>query len=133
MVRVMFAIFLIACLFAGPGQEAFAQTAVDKTAPVILQADELIHDSSDGTVIATGNVEAAQGNRVLLADRIIYNEKTDKVIAIGNVTLLEPSGDVIFADYIELKDEMKNGFIRNVRIILSDESRFPPARWSAAA
>ena len=124
MIRGMIAIPLIACLFAGPGQEAFAQFAINKTAPIILRADELIHDSNDGTVIATGNVEAAQGNRVLLADRITYNEKTDKVIASGNVILLEPSGEVIFADYVELKDEMKNGFIRDMRAILSDGSRF---------
>lgn len=120
----MIAILLIACLFAAPGRQAFAQSTVNRSAPVILQADELIHDRNDGTVIATGNVEAAQGNRVLLADRITYNEKTDTVIATGNVTLLEPSGDVIFADYIELKDEMKNGFIRNLRMIMSDQSRF---------
>lgn len=124
MLRGVVAALLLAFLLPAAARDAVAQQAVDRKLPVILQADELIHDKNEGTVIATGNVEAAQGERVLLADRITYNERTDTITATGNVTLLEPSGDVIFADEIELTDEMKNGLIRHIRIILTDESRF---------
>ena len=123
MVRTVAAAFLIAVLFVATPRGGAAQQADSRKSPVILQADELIHDSNNGIVIASGNVEAAQGERVLLADRITYNERTDTVTATGNVTLLEPSGDVLFADHMELKDEMKNGLIRDLRIILSDGSR----------
>src|SRR3546814_11324881 len=57
---------------------------------------------------------------ILLADAVSYNEKTDTVSASGNVVLLEPSGEVVFANYVELTDDMKNGFIENIR---SEERR----------
>ena len=117
-------VLLIALLFLAPARQAAAQQADIQRLPIILQADELIHDRIDGTVIATGNVEAAQGARVLLADRITYNERTNAVTATGNVIMLEPSGEVIFADHMELEDDMKSGLIRDIRIILSDGSRF---------
>ena len=91
--------------------------------PVVLRADELVHDLNSGVVIATGNVEIAQGDRVMLADTITYNEKTDTVTAVGNVVLLEPGGEVMFADFAEVSGEMKHGVIRNIRILLTDNSR----------
>lgn len=119
--RAFGAAFLISLLMVTP---VVAQQAGELGLPIILQADELIHDNQNGTVIAIGNVEAAQGERVLLADRVTYNERTNRVTASGNIILLEPSGEVIFADYMELEDEMKSGLIRHIRIILSDNSRF---------
>ena len=118
------AVLLIAFLLSIAARDAAAQQAGNGKSPIVLQADELVHDKNSGIVIASGNVQAAQGARVLLADRITYNERTDRVTATGNVTLLEPSGEVIFADHMELEDQMKSGVIRNIRIILSDDSRF---------
>lgn len=37
--------------------------------------------------------------------------------------MLQPTGDVVFADYAELRDDFKNGFVRDVRMLLSDRSR----------
>jgi LPS-assembly protein len=68
-------------------------------------------------------VELAQGDRLLLADRVTYNEKTSVVTATGNIRLLEPSGDVIFADYSELTDDLAQGFVSQVRVLLTDNSR----------
>ncbi len=93
-------------------------------APVVMRADELTYDRKRGLVVASGNVEIAQGERLLLADQVTYNEKTDTVIASGNVSLLEPTGEVLFADHLELTDEMKRGIVRDIRILLTDESRF---------
>ncbi len=113
---------LVLSLATAPVGRAFAQA--DTVAPVIVRADELIHDQKRGLVIASGNVEIAQGERVLLADKVTYNENTDTVTASGNVSLLEPGGEVLFADYVELTDEMKNGIVRDIRILLADDSRF---------
>ena len=124
MIRGLAAALVIVCLVSVAAREAAAQQTQNVKAPVILEADELIHDKTRGTVIARGNVEAAQGERVVMADTITYDERTDTVTATGNVILLEPSGEVVFADHMELRDEMKNGLIRNIRIILTDESRF---------
>lgn len=91
--------------------------------PVLLNADELTYDETLGIVIASGDVELAQGDRLLLADRVTYNEKTSVVTATGNIRLLEPSGDVIFADYSELTNDLAQGFVQQVRVLLTDNSR----------
>jgi LPS-assembly protein len=91
--------------------------------PVLLTADQVVYYRDLGVVTANGNVELSQGERVLLADTVTYNEKTDTSTANGHVSLLEPGGEVLFAEYMELTDSMREGFIRNVRALLSDNSR----------
>ncbi|MFQ5958362.1 MAG: LPS-assembly protein LptD, partial [Alphaproteobacteria bacterium] len=111
-------------LSLGAAPVARAIEPIEPGAPVVVRADELAYDQKQGLVVATGNVEIAQGERILLADKVTYNEKTDTVTASGNVSLLEPSGEVLFADHIELTDEMKSGIVRDIRVLLTDDSRF---------
>jgi LPS-assembly protein len=92
-------------------------------APVLVSADELQYDQELGLTVAKGHVELDQGQQILLADAVTYNQPTDTVTASGHVALLQPSGDVIFADYVELRDEMRDGFIKDIRLLLSDNSR----------
>jgi LPS-assembly protein len=114
------AIIAAAIAVASPGG---AQQFQGAGVPVVLRADEVSYDQEIGVVRATGNVEASQGDRVLTADAITYNERTDTVTAQGNVVLLEPTGEVLFADYVELRDEFKNGVITGIRVRLTDNSR----------
>src|SRR3546814_2618789 len=46
-----------------------------------------------------------------------------KVTASGNVSLMEADGSVLFADYMELTGGMRDGFIRDAAMLLSDNSR----------
>ncbi|MBL4667273.1 MAG: LPS-assembly protein LptD, partial [Sneathiella sp.] len=89
----------------------------------LFTADEIRYDRATETVTAAGHVEIVQGDRVLKADKVIYNVTEDKINAIGNVVLLEPSGDVLFADSVELFNELKTGAIRDIRILFTDNSR----------
>lgn len=100
---------------------------VGKT-PVLLQAEELTYNEDLGVVTARGNVEMSQGPRVLMADTVTYNQKANTVTASGNVALMEPTGEVLFTDYAELHDELKTGFIENLRALLSDGSRLAANR-----
>lgn len=97
---------------------------VDQSTPALLQADEMTQDRELGTVVAKGNVEITQGERILFADVVSYNQKSNTVTASGNVILLEPGGDTLFAEYVELTDSMREGVIKEIRILLSDDSRF---------
>lgn len=96
---------------------------VNTSLPAILRADQVSQDQDLGLIIAKGNVEVAQGDRILLADSLSYNQKSDIITASGHVKLLEPSGEVIFADYMELRDEMREGAIKQIRILLADNAR----------
>ena len=60
--------------------------------PALLSADEVSLNEDLGIIIAAGNVEISQVDRVLLADTVTYNQRTDIVTASGNVSLLEPDG-----------------------------------------
>ncbi|WP_425403930.1 LPS-assembly protein LptD [Hwanghaeella sp.] len=103
------------------GSTALAQQL--GTGPVLFTANELTHDRELGIVTARGNVEIMQGERVLLADTVSFNQKTETVTANGNIKLLEPTGEVIFADYVELTNEMKDGVIKEIRLLLTDNAR----------
>ncbi len=107
---------------------AVAQDADVENTPVLLQADELTYDEGLGIVTARGNVEMSQGPRLLMADTVTYNQKANTVTASGNVSLMEPTGEVLFTDYAELHDELKTGFIDNLRALLTDGSRLAANR-----
>ncbi len=91
--------------------------------PVLLSADSIRYDDDLGIVTASGHVELAQGPRLLLADTVSFSEKTNVVTASGNVSMMEPSGEVIFASYVELTNDLRQGFIDQVRVLMSDNSR----------
>ncbi len=92
--------------------------------PVDLEADNITHDEATQTVTATGNVELVQAGKIVKADKISYNLQTDKVHATGNVVLSETDGTTYFADEVELTQDMKNGFVDGLQILLADGSRF---------
>lgn len=91
--------------------------------PTLLTADQVMFDETNNLVTATGNVELAQGKRTVRADKITYNQKTKIVTATGAIRLVEPSGEITFADYAELTDDLKDVFIENVRVLMIDNSR----------
>jgi len=124
---------LLAGLTAVPtGGDAWAQAfqgsqGQSADQPVLFSADEVQYDEPLGAVVATGNVEIVQGERVLQADRVTYNQRTGKVTASGNVVLLEPGGEVIFSSYAELTEELRDGVIRDLRMRMTDDSRLTAA------
>src|SRR6185312_5293195 len=91
--------------------------------PYLFSADQVEFDQDLGLIVANGHVEISQGDQVLLADTVTYNQHTDTATASGHVSVMQPSGDVIFADYAALHDNFKDGFVKDVRILMSDRSR----------
>lgn len=103
-------------------------TAAKDDQPVDLEADNLVHDEGTQIVTASGNVELVQSGRILKADVVSYNLVTDQVRATGNVVLSETDGTTYFADDVELTDDMKDGFVEGLQILLADGSRFTAAQ-----
>lgn len=97
--------------------------ADDEPQPTVLIADELTYDQELEVVIARGNVQLAQGQRLVRADTITYNRRTEVVTASGNVTVVEPTGELVFAEYAELTDDLATGFVDRVAVVLNDQSR----------
>lgn len=116
-----FAVILILCLQLFLPTPTRAQEADNP--PVRFSADQMTFDRELGIVTAKGNVEVNYQTHTLLADTVSYNQKEDIVSASGDVTLLEPTGDVVFSDHMELTGDLKNGVIENIRVLMRDRSR----------
>jgi LPS-assembly protein len=108
---------------AMPRALAAGEARTTREAPVLFNADEVQYDQELGLTVATGHVELDQGDDILLADAVTYNQRSDTVTASGHIALLQPTGDIVFADFAELHDQMRDGFIKDIRILLSDRSR----------
>jgi len=108
---------------------AAAQTPAPAQAgePALLQADEVIYDDKANTVTARGDVEVSRGERILLAEELRYDLDADVIRASGDVTLLEPSGEVVFADRVELSGDLREGAVTSLRMLLTDRSRLAAA------
>lgn len=113
----------LASLLAPLASRAADTEDAKKAAPILVQADELQYDQARGLTIAKGHVQLSQDDQILLADTVTYDQHTDTVTASGHVSLLQPTGDVAFADFMELRDNFRDGFIKDVRMLLSDRSR----------
>jgi LPS-assembly protein len=131
---------LRACVIAAlaillaPADEAFGQAQtrleqivqppkVDRSEPMLLQADEMIYDNEKALVIAKGNVEIYYGNYTLLADRVTYSRRTNTLRAEGNVRIKDPDGAVITSDHITLTDDFRDGFIEALKLVTQDDTR----------
>lgn len=96
---------------------------LDSKQPVTFVADAVQHDRDRNLVIATGRVEAWQGERVLRADKVVFDRNTNVAAATGHVVLMEPDGQVVFADYAELTQDMKQGVLTGMRALLADNAK----------
>jgi LPS-assembly protein len=120
---------LCATLLIGAAIPAAAQFGVgtgsqqEQNAPMVFRADEVQYDEQLALTVARGHVEISQSGRILLADTVSYNQRTDTVTASGNVSFSQPTGEIVFADFMELRDAMNEGFAKNVRMLLADRSR----------
>ncbi|OYW14129.1 MAG: hypothetical protein B7X02_00735 [Rhodospirillales bacterium 12-54-5] len=103
-----------------PNAKANVKPAPD--APVTIEADSMGYDKDAQIVVAVGNVVVVQGDYVLRADKLTYFQRMDRVEAQGNVSVLQPSGDVYFADKAQLNEGIKTGVIQAFQARLSDNS-----------
>ncbi len=105
---------------AGAGAQT---TPLDRNQPVAFTADDFTYDRAAGIVTATGHVEAWQNDHVLRADKITFDRNTNVAAASGNVVVVEPDGQVLFADYAELTQGMREGVLRGMRAILAENGK----------
>jgi len=96
------------------------QSEADRT---YLDAAELIEDRARGLYIARGAVRMRSDERVVLADEITYDPALGRIIATGSVEIHEPGRPAQLADYVELDDEMREGFARGFATLLENNGR----------
>jgi LPS-assembly protein len=100
---------------------AMAQTTQPNR--VLLQADEITYDSDAGLVTARGHVEISDDQRTLLADQVTYDENANSVKASGNVSLQDDSGNIAFADSVDLTDDLREGALQGFAALIGQGGR----------
>ena len=91
--------------------------------PVTFQADSVTYDKTNGLVSADGHVQAWQNDHVLQADRVTFDRNTNVAAAYGHVVIVEPDGQVLFADYAELSQGMRNGVLTGMRALMAQNAK----------
>lgn len=115
------------------GNTKTANGTVDKTKPMLLQADHLIYDNQHNKVTAQGNVEIYYNNYALLADQVIYDQAANTLSASGNVRIKEPTGAIITADHLTLSDDLRDGFIGSLKVVTKDDVRIAASKATRTA
>lgn len=98
-----------------------------------FQADHVSYDSRNGIATWTGNVQVWQNDQIMRADRIIYDRNTGIASARGNVAMVEPDGTVLFTDYAELSNGMRDGIMTRLYARWPIMPAWPPMACGARA
>ena len=100
--------------------------AVADEKPIAFEADKVVVDQADGSLLATGNVVLEQAGNTLKADEVTYYQQTDRAVARGNVIHTDADGTVSRANFMELETEFTH-IVAETLI-----SQFASGDWMAA-
>nr|WP_269456121.1 LPS-assembly protein LptD [Rhizobium quercicola] len=119
----------VACLSVSPGASgsAFAQSAPTTLAPklpddakMVLSANELVYNRDAERVIVRGAVQINYGGYQMVAQQVEYSQKTGRIVATGQIELIEPTGNKIYAEKMDVTDNFADGFIETMRVETTD-------------
>ena len=117
---------LVQVAASNPQQNSQDATAVANGSPgrqILLQADEITYDTRANIITAKGHVQIADDSRTLLADEVSYDQNTGVVVASGNVSLQDQSGNVAFADRVELTQDLREGALQGFSALIGKYGR----------
>ena len=97
--------------------------------PVIdFSADQVAYDTNAELVTAEGQVRMARDGNYLAADRVTWDRNSGRVVAEGNVVAVNPAGDKLIGDRIDLTDTLKEGTVENLLVVLESGGRIAAVR-----
>ncbi len=98
-----------------------AQTQPAQNPPAVLVADEVFVEENS-RLVATGNVEALQGDMHLTAGSIIYDREGNLLTIEGPIRITDPkNGVIILASAAELDEGFRNGLLTGARMVLDQQ------------
>nr|NUR37046.1 LPS-assembly protein LptD [Sphingomonas sp.] len=112
--------------------DAQAQPSTSTPAPVPpsdpdqivrFSADQVTYDSDADVVTASGPDRMNREGNYLAADQVIWDRKSGQVYAKGNVVAVTPEGDKLVGENVQLTDDMKNGAVDNLMVVLESGGR----------
>ncbi|CAK7192032.1 LPS-assembly protein LptD [Commensalibacter sp. Nvir] len=112
-------------------QMAIAASNIGKTGgkpfsgkdPITFQANKVSYDSKNGRAVWQGDVHIWQNDHILRADKVVYDRTTNIASASGNVTMVEPDGEMLFTQHVQLGENMREGVMDQVYALLADNGK----------
>jgi len=92
-----------------------------------FEADGLEYDSDSEVVTAKGNVLLRSDDQSVRADAVSWNRATGQIVATGNIRLVDDDGNQLFADRLELTDQLKAGAMTNLLLAFREGGRLAAA------
>ncbi len=90
---------------------------------IAFSADRLEYDQDSEVVTAAGEVRMNREGYNLRADNVTWDRTSGEVRAGGNVRLVSPGGDIAYGDSVLLEDNLRDGMIENLLLVLADGGR----------
>ncbi len=97
---------------------------------VEFSADQLVYDSENDILTATGQVRMSRDGNYLAADSVTWNRKTGDVRAKGNVVVVDPQGDKMVGTDVVLTDTLRDGVVTDLLVVLESGGRIAARRGS---
>ncbi|WEX78493.1 LPS-assembly protein LptD [Sinorhizobium numidicum] len=117
-------------LAIGLNAPAMAQAQIDTLQPnipadakLLLSANELVYNRDTEKVTVRGNVQIDYGGYKMVARQVEYDQRAGRILASGEIQLIEPGGNVVYADKMDVTDDFGNGFVEALRIETTDLTR----------
>jgi LPS-assembly protein len=98
-------------------------TDIPEDAKLLLAANELLYDRDAERVTAVGGVQINYGGYQMVARKVVYDQKSGRMTATGNIEMIEPGGNRIYADTLDVTDNFADGFVKALRIETTDNTR----------
>lgn len=116
-----------------PADAAAPAPVTGESGPIAFEANGVSYDSTGNTVTAFGNVVLRRGDQSIRADQVTWNRKSGQIIATGNIRLVDPDGNQLFSESLELTDELKTGAMDNMLLALREGGRLAAAKGERGA
>ncbi|RYH11215.1 LPS-assembly protein LptD [Tropicimonas sp. IMCC6043] len=112
--------FVAALALVGLATTVSAQETGEDAVPAMLIADR-VEILGDGKLVASGAVEAMQGDYRLKASKITYDPETETIDIVGPIILQQGENSVMLADSGQLSTDLKEGLLDSARIVLDQQ------------
>ncbi|WP_172891559.1 LPS-assembly protein LptD [Cohaesibacter sp. ES.047] len=107
---------------------SFGLAKPDEQTRMLVEADQMVYDYDRERVSAVGNVQIYYGEYALQADKVAYDQGSARLVAEGNVRITEPDGNIVTANYVDITDDFRTGFVRSLRVQTPERARFAADR-----
>ena len=97
---------------------------IPEDAKLLLAANEMVYNHDAELVTAIGGVQINYNGYQMVARKVEYNQKTGRLMATGDIELIQPDGNRLYADSLDVTDDFADGFLKAMRIETSDNTRF---------